>query len=480
MRNIFILLVEIILLVVLMGSYIVFLPDFFNFNYLVYIFGVIFFALVVYAFRDKNPILNGNYVTITFLFLLSFLIVHFQIYLDYVFSLRDKLNVFLYLDYNIVPKAITLAAIALLCYLIGVTYQSIVELNSHQTKKIKNISFSLVFLKVLFVFLFFLNLYVTPFEYYQGNYGYYMNNNKISYLQSIFNQLFQVSIWSYIICVIISLAQKEIKFYNLYQYISKLGFLFLLIVALYSFLTLSAGSRSPIIKIFLLLFVGYIILRKKLINPIIYLILIIILGYFIEFIGFFRNIDGGLDILSRLNEAYLLRSDYQDASGQKSLFPPSVELAGSVEAYQSVVMDQEYNSKLYGLGILAPLISIIPGLGYLIQSIFSIELKGSAQYITEMVGTSYGTGTTALADIYLNFGLWGVIFIFFVFGYCVSNLDTKSYRDFKNISLLNQVLFMVLISNAIYLGRASIFYVFSDVVLVYIIVMLSILFQRKV
>jgi len=122
---------------------------------LVYIFGVIFFALVVYAFRDKNPILNGNYVTITFLFLLSFLIVHFQIYLDYVFSLRDKLNVFLYLDYNIVPKAITLAAIALLCYLIGVTYQSIVELNSHQTKKIKNISFSLVFLKVLFVFLFF-------------------------------------------------------------------------------------------------------------------------------------------------------------------------------------------------------------------------------------------------------------------------------------------------------------------------------------
>jgi len=53
-----------------------------------------------------------------------------------------------------------------------------------------------------------------------------MNNNKISYLQSIFNQLFQVSIWSYIICVIISLAQKEIKFYNLYQYISKLGFYF--------------------------------------------------------------------------------------------------------------------------------------------------------------------------------------------------------------------------------------------------------------
>jgi len=66
-----------------------------------------------------------------------------------------------------------------------------------------------------------------------------------------------------------------------------------LIVALYSFLTLSAGSRSPIIKIFLLLFVGYIILRKKLINPIIYLILIIILGYFIEFIGFLEILMGG-------------------------------------------------------------------------------------------------------------------------------------------------------------------------------------------
>lgn len=480
MRNIFILLVEIILLIVLMGSYVVFLPDFFNFDYLIYIFVVIFLALAVYTFRYKNPILNRNYVTITFLFLLSFLIVHFQIYLDYIFSLRDKLNVHLYLDYNIAPKALTLAAIALLCYLIGVTYQSIVELNSSQIKTIKNINFSLVFLKTLFVFLFLLNLYVTPFEYYQGNYGNYMNNNKISYLQSISNQFFQVSIWSYIICVIIGLAQKEIKFYNLHQYILRFGFLFLLIVALYSFLTLSAGSRSPIIKIFLLLFVGYVILRKKLINPIVYLVLIVFFGYLIEFFGYFRNVDGSLDILSRLNEAYLLKSDYQDASDQKSLFPPSVELAGSVDAYHSVVMDQEHNSKLYGFGVLAPLISIVPGLGYLIQSTFSIELKGSAQYITEMVGTSYGTGTTALADIYLNFGLWGVVFVFVMFGYYVSNLDTKSYRDFKNISLLNQILFMVLISNAIYLGRASIFYVFSDVVLVYVIVMLSIFFQRKV
>ncbi|MDO5542827.1 MAG: O-antigen polymerase [Acinetobacter sp.] len=480
MKNIFILLIEVILLVVLMGSYLVFLPDFFNFDYLVYIFVIIFLALAVYSFRDRVLVLNGNYVTITFLFLLSFLIVHFQFYLDYIFALRDKLNAYLYLDYNVVPKAITLAAIALLCYLIGVTYQSVVALKGYQIKAKKNINFSLIFLKILFVSLFILNLYVTPFEYYQGNYGDYMNNNKISYLQSISNQLFQVSIWSYIICIIIGLAQKEVKFYNLYQYILKFGFLFLLIVTLYSFLTLSAGSRNPIIKICLLLFVGYVILSKKLINPIVYLVLIVIFGYFIEFIGYFRNVDGSLDILSRLNEAYLLKSDYQNAIDQKSLFLPSVELAGSVDAYHAIVMDQEHNSKLYGLGILAPLISIVPGLGYLIQSVFSIELKGSAQYITEMMGTSYGTGTTALADIYLNFGLWGVIFIFFVFGYYVAKLDEKSYRDFKNISLLNQVLFMVLISNAIYLGRASIFYVFSDVVLVYVIVIMSILFQRKV
>lgn len=478
MRNIIILFIEIILLIVLIGLYTTFLPEFFNISYISYILVIVFISLIVYSIRYKEGFLKSNYITISFLFLLSFSIVHFQLYLDYAFSLRDQLNVRFYLDYNIVPKAITLAAMALLCYIIGVTYQTIIKSKNYSENIIINKSFSMMFLKGLFISLFFLNLYVTPIDYYQGNYGDYLNNNKISFFQLKFNQLFQVSIWSYIICIIISLSQNDTKIYNPIQYIVKFNFIFIFVIAVYSFLTLSAGSRGPIIKIFLLLFVGYILLKRQVINPIIFLVLIFVFGYFVEFIGFYRNVAGDLNFLNKIDEALVLRENYKNMTAQSSIFPPTIELAESLGAYQSIVMDQEYNNKLYGLGLLGPLIGIIPGLGSLIKSTFSIEFVGSAQYTTEMLGSSFGTGTTALADIYLNFGVVGVIIIFLAFGYYVSSLDSKAYKNFKQISLFNQVIFMVLISNAIYLGRASIFYAFSEVVLVYLILSFSIFLSR--
>lgn len=437
-------------------------------------------ALITYTFRQKNRAIKGNYITLTFLFLLSLLIVHFQYYLDYTLSFRTELDTKYYLDYAIVPKAITIAVVSCIFYLIGSTFSSFRFSPDSNNKIYQNRHFSLIFLKITLVSFFLLNIYSTPLDYYNGNYGEYLNLGKTSYLQLKSNHLLQISIWSYIVASVIIIASKEsIVNISFIKYILKFGFIFVAVMTIYCILTLLSGSRGPVIKIGILLYVGYLVTQKKTVNVVALFVLMYIVGYSVEFIGYFRNVDGDLNFLTKFNLALELREALNESSNQNSIFPPSTELAGSIFAYHTVVMDQEHNEILYGLGALGSFVSIFPGLGTLISNAFNVDFIGSSQYITELLGTSYGTGTTALADIYLNFGFIGTIIIFTIFGYFLTNLDNKALTSFKNNDLIVQVAFMVLISNAIYLGRSSIFVAFGDIVLVYIFIMLSSLFRKN-
>lgn len=477
-RNLIILFMQIIILVIISISYVSLSPLHFDTKYISLILTLVFISLVIYALRAKTEVLKKNYLTISFLFLISYFVVHFQLYVDYIFSLRDELGVRYYLDYKIVPKAITIAAIGLVCYLIGIIFQSLVSSKNNSPTLSKPPKFSMLFLIALMLFSFALFLLVTPSDYFMGNYGEYTNSNKISYLQEKLNQFTQVSIWAYIICYVINQQENNKKIRTFPSFILQLNFAFLIITSTYCLLTLSAGSRGPVIKIFLLLLIGYIIGYRKKVNILFFLVLIAVAGYIMEFVSYFRNVDGSLDLTTRFNEALKLKAAIKSNSNQSTFFPPTLELAESLGVYQAVVMHHETNQLLYGSTIISPIIGIIPGLGALISSAFSIELETSAQYITDALGTPYGTGTTAVADIYTNFGVLGVAFIFTFFGAFVSKLDKLAYTNFYAISLFYQTTFMIFAANAIYMGRSSIFGTFSEVILVYIFISLSIIFRK--
>lgn len=395
---------------------------------------------------------------------------HFQLYLDYALSYRDNLDILrYYLDYTIVPKAITLAAIALVCYLIGNTLYKPSQNKINLSSSSNNKRFSFLTLKIFIILFFVIFIYVTPTSYFLGGYGDILNSGEMGYLQYKSEQFLQISIWSYIICHLIVLTNNENRSNGFFNYIATYNPIFIIISLSYLALIVYAGDRGPFINITILVYVGYIISQRKKINIFKILFIVIIFGSLLQFLGYFRNTDTNLDFLTRINEVFYIKEEIS-SRGDGSILPVTVELATSLGSYHAAVMDQESNNILYGMGAVGYLISIIPGLGNLLQKITFIDFNSTAVYITEYLGTDYGAGTTALADTYLNFGFYGVLIIFSFFGYFFARLDSRAYKDFSNNSLFSQVLFMVFISSAVYLGRSSFFSALSNVLLVYLFV----------
>lgn len=471
MRNAFILLAELIVFIILLGLYFLFMPYYFDSNYVSMILVVLLISIIIFSFRKKPITLNGNYFTITFIFILSFLIVHFQIYLDYALSLRDNLDVNYYLDYTLVPKAITLAAMAINIFIIGNILYLLKTKDYDNTQVLRKFGFSRVFLGSLVIIFFLLFIYITPLDYFRGGYGELSNNGGVGYLQYKVNHLFQVSVWAYIISNIITLSEAELKL-SFIKYLKKMNPFILFIIALYFFLNILAGDRGPIINISILLFVGYLISQKKSLGLKKMIVVLLVSGSLLQFMSFFRETDASIGLYERIESAVLIKKDI-GSRNESSILPSTVELAKSIRAYHAVVMDQEHNNILYGLGNLGYLVAIVPGLGLLIQSAIPINFSSSATYITDVLGADHGLGTTVLADIYLNYGFLGVLVVFLFFGYLFAKLDAKAYSNFVNTKLYMQILFLMFLSFALYLGRSTFAIVFSDFVLVYVLIRIS-------
>lgn len=476
MRNIFILLVELTIFIVLLGLYFVFMPHYLDSNYISLILVIVLMSITFFIFRKKNIALKNNYFTITFIFLLSYMIVHFQLYMDYALLLRGDLNLSYYLDYSIVPKAITLAALAIVAFLIGSIFFSLKSQSLDTLKVLRVPDFSLVFLIALIYIFFSLFIYFTPLAYFKGGYGELMNSDGgLGYLQYKANHLLQISLWAYIICNIIILSEMGIKL-SFIEYLKTLKFPILLIIGLYFALNMLAGDRGPIIRIFILLFAGYLVSQRKVLNFKKMLLIIVIGGSFLQFISYLRVTDGSMGVSQRIESAIVIKNDRNESRSEKnesSVLPPTLELATSLRAYHAAIMDQEYNGILYGSGNIGYLLALIPGLGTLVQSITSINFSSSAVYITEVMAADHGMGTTVLADIYLNYGFLGTLFIFLFFGYFFAILDTRGYGSFANNSLFIQVLFLLFLSSALFIGRSTFAVVLSDVLLVYVLIKFS-------
>lgn len=108
---------------------------------------------------------------------------------------------------------------------------------------------------------------------------------------------------------------------------------------------------------------------------------------------------------------------------------------------------------LYGESYLQYTLAFIPGGGFLVTTLFLQKIPSMTNtdnYLIEFTNSPYGMGTNVVADTYMNSSVIGVIIFAFLLGllvnYC-SNCKSK-YATFLYIALL---------SNSIYIARASIF-----------------------
>lgn len=114
----------------------------------------------------------------------------------------------------------------------------------------------------------------------------------------------------------------------------------------------------------------------------------------------------------------------------------------------------------YGESMLAPILAPLPFAQSAAIALFDIEedkMRSSLITTKETFGSvgNWGLGTNIVADVYLAFGILGIIILFPLLGMIVHTAQNNFYN-----SVLALTIYSVLLSYAIYLARAEYFYFF--------------------
>jgi len=145
----------------------------------------------------------------------------------------------------------------------------------------------------------------------------------------------------------------------------------------------------------------------------------------------------------------------------------TLELAKSSRAlYKSLANVPQYHDFFFGKMWISGFLSVVP----LSQNIYFqltdnvMHEVGSSKYITYLMRgkhSTYGEGTTIIADIYLNFGLFGVIFFMFLLGVFFKKVVNELNLQQNYYWIVPAI---VLASLAFYMGRAAMPLVFRPIV----------------
>ena len=164
---------------------------------------------------------------------------------------------------------------------------------------------------------------------------------------------------------------------------------------------------------------------------------------------------------------------------EPSILPQTSELAGSVRTLHAVVDYVPKNHPhTYGRFQLQLLTSSIPfssGLLSFLPESGHIRFKGPASFATWLIqgeNPNSGVGTTCIADLYVEFGLFGVLFGMLLFGFFIRYAEVNFYK-IGLPALFPHILSFVYLSDAISISRSSILFGFRAVLWIYIVLIIN-------
>ena len=237
------------------------------------------------------------------------------------------------------------------------------------------------------------------------------------------------------------------KFYrnrgcDLKSLIKKDKIYFALVIS-YVLLSTAIGNRGNIIRIGLLLFVLFNIYIKKLSNATV--LIVMLLGIFLMYArGAVR--DSGSYQNARENSVHILDFGRDLIINNRSEY---------------VLMDiADRNGHTYGKNFLGSLLSSIPYAQSTLLTITGMTVEDissgsmvTRDYFAKGDPDSFGLGTNIVGDVYLAFGLPGVIFLFYLLGYSISKI---SYRANQGNPIM-QYIYAILLMNSVIWIRADFF-----------------------
>ncbi|MGK0254631.1 MAG: oligosaccharide repeat unit polymerase [Mariniflexile sp.] len=213
------------------------------------------------------------------------------------------------------------------------------------------------------------------------------------------------------------------------------------LVMLYLFLFVIAGDRGEALQVLIAVFLCYNFMIKPISYK--YFAIMILCGAFImTFIGVFR---------SALDDDVGLELD--------TVYDLTINLANSNRVLYSSIQAVDENGLYYGKLWIGPLLGPIPfaSSAYLSLSedkVYYISSSGYITYLRYGENSHTGEGSTILADIYLNFGVFGICVFLFILGFITKTLENTIVKGVNVYFLYTAISFGSL---AFFSGRAGLF-----------------------
>jgi hypothetical protein len=435
---------------------------------------VFLLSLFIYPKRT-NQKTKGFLLKHSTLFILGFCIVHFQYYFDFVLGNISKENLFIWVNRDIVIKSFILSLIGLVSFFLGflIIKPKIKPQLQDEPQSIYNTKLLLIF-SIISLATFFLT--VNPL-YLVGYYGSEDMGVEATYAILFFS----ISIYAIIIQNCRNMIISKVIPSNFRQYVKQQGYLFFFIICVYLLSVMISGDRGPIITFGTAYFSGYFIVTQRRPKRMYWASLIFIGAFSITLLGEIRNFNKDLDFYSKVLESI----NSNNKTNENSILPVTSELAASVRTlHTSLDYVPQKHDFLSGQFQFQQLVTSVPLVYYVYELFIEKQKKqygSSATFITwinQGDDPKSGDGTSCIADLYLDWGLFGVIFGMFLFGYLIKLLEFKLFNIDHIPGLFCHVFGIIYLSNAIYIARSSILFEFRSVIWVLILLYLNIFVNK--
>ena len=429
-------------------------------------------TIAVFAFflrKEPYKSLRNNYLKISTLFVIGYIIVHFFEYLAFILGISEQIVDVDLIDSHYVNSAALCSLCSFLAFIIGyIKTNKGFDFGTHLKigSKKNLLEYCIFFSTVLF--------YIsTDSSYFKGGYGELMNQSGgmsvTSFLSQIFVEAFQVA------CSIIVIYQKG-KGCSWIKYVKSYSLIYYISLGVYMYLVLSSGDRGPLFHVAICYIVTYFIINKRKLSLYKTVLCLILAVCFLSFLGIMREMDGDLSV-SKIEAANDDRNVRM--KGENAIFANTSELSKVVRAYHVLYYYTNENSIIYGLGFVNQLLGIIQGLRFVLYPILGIDIESSSTFVTTLMDSDHGMGTTCVADTYFNLGFWGCIIAFFLWGCFVRKMDISSYDITQKTSPFVLCVILCYFSYVITIGRATFFAPIGIIAYSYLFLVLNSFMVKK-
>jgi len=275
---------------------------------------------------------------------------------------------------------------------------------------------------------------------------------------------------------------SQTKNINIIAYLRLFGISILGITLWHIGFSFYIGDRGHVITYSILLMSLYFTRYHKF-KLIYLLVLFLFLGPLMNLMSQARTRYVGESYLNRMKNAQIIYNErakiLSKFESDNIFMPQTVELAYSVRCLNHAIYSiSSIDDYFFGYFQIRQIVSSIPGAGGVFLKIFGEnknKYNGSTNYITYLIQgeyPKYGDGTTVTADLYLDFGVFGVVIGCMLFGLFLSKYEYYLYRG-KIDSIIIWIILLLYLSSALSLGRSTFIHIFQKVFMIYIIIIIN-------